>query len=1272
MRSRILIPLAVLLLACFFTAAPADASIRSLVLVERKTNSDLTTLVGRDQAVVMELATVLLLEADAGQLQRLGEDGWAPQVLDKDTSGDDYLIVGLRPDSDMRFLSSAGDLLAERENWLLLRVPRGTSLEPFGEARTFVTRVSHEPLLSPRASAHPEAPSPTGPASAPPKSGTDASPDAANPIVQKIVNSVSNATIDATWSDLASNPPTGTRYSTAQGCRDASQYCSDTYSSLGVPNTFQTWNGSHAPNAIGTHTGAIAPDEVYIVIGHLDDLPSSGLAPGGDDNGSGSVLVLESARALSCWAYRSTLKFINCTGEEQGLLGSTAYATDAQARGENILGVINMDMPGWEGNGIPNPENLDVDYDSGSQWLGEKFAAAATTYGTGLAVDAFLCPSLSASDHYPFWQRGWSAICGITDNEDYCGHGGNYPYYHTSDDTIAHCGNKSFFYSVVRTSIATAAELAQPFKIAFRTPSVACDGTPEILLGDRNLNSNPALAETVAVTVESSTEPTPETILLNEQGISSMMFAGTVQTTSGPAVHGDGLLSVGPGDLVTARYTDALDCDGAVNAPYSATAAVDCAAPAISNVSTSGVTDVQAVVTWTTNEASDGEVLFGDGIPPTRSATGAGGVTAHQVTLTGLTQCTVYYFKVTSSDPAGNTTADDNGGLSYHFETLGNFPGGMQPCHAGRVSLDRNAYACSASVTAQVIDLDLNANPSSVETVAVGATSSTETTPETFLLTETGPNTSTFTGAIPTSPSAVAHDGTLQLRDGDLVTVTYQDANDGTSAAALSFATALGDCTGPKITALAVSDLPPGRVRFTWTTSEPAGSRVDWGATSALGSSVSGSALVTSHTLDLTGLDFCAAYFFKVSSTDGYGNLAVDDRGGLLHAFETGDVPGRFFFDNFETDKGWTLTGEWQRATPAGRGNPSGHDPSSPWSGSVSLGNDLTGLGANSGDYEPSSSTSATSPTLNCQTLHNGRLIIRRWLNVQGRPNDTARLTVQRGASITPLWQNPLGSGVFDSSWSLESYDISLAADGKTNVKIVFDLTADSATQYGGWTIDDLLIKDGSLPDAATCGGCAKKPSFAGVATVTDANACGDSGIALTWQPAAAWGSSGSGTYAVYRDVTPGFTPSSANRLVAGLTALAWTDASAPNGTLSYYIVRAENNEVCSTGPNNGGVQDDNTVSRFARDDVSQPAPGDVGATLLAKGVNDVHLRLDWQPASGATSHRVYRSDNPRMTGAALVGTTTMTLFEDQGELVNANSRYYLVRGVNSCGAEGP
>ena len=41
-------------------------------------------------------------------------------------------------------------------------------------------------------------------------------------------------------------------------------------------------------------------------------------------------------------------------------------------------------------------------------------------------------------------------------------------------------------------------------------------------------------------------------------------------------------------------------------------------------------------------------------------------------------------------------------------------------------------------------------------------------------------------------------------------------------------------------------------------------------------------------------------------------------------------------------------------------------------------------------------------------------------------------------------------------------------------------------------------------------------------------------------------------------------------------------------------------------------------------------------------------------------------------TGSILVGHTTQTFFDDTGELLNSTNRYYVVRGVNACGTEGP
>jgi hypothetical protein len=234
-------------------------------------------------------------------------------------------------------------------------------------------------------------------------------------------------------------------------------------------------------------------------------------------------------------------------------------------------------MNGWEGDGIPDPENLDLICNSQSLDLGQLLAQCASDYGTGLSVDAFLCPEDTGSDHASFWRRGYRAVFGITDDEGFCGHPGNYPYYHTQHDTLPHCGKRAFFYSTIKATVATLATLAEPFKVTFAAPTISCNAPARLLVGDRDLNTSPTTTETVAVEVWSTTEPTPEVVVLTEQGNDSMIFAADVPTTTGPPVHGDGQLSVGPADTITARYQDARDCSGAVNVGYTATSTVECA-----------------------------------------------------------------------------------------------------------------------------------------------------------------------------------------------------------------------------------------------------------------------------------------------------------------------------------------------------------------------------------------------------------------------------------------------------------------------------------------------------------------------------------------------------------------------------------------------------------------------------------------------------------------------------------------------------------------------
>ena len=77
-------------------------------------------------------------------------------------------------------------------------------------------------------------------------------------------------------------------------------------------------------NTVGEIVGAEKPDEFVVVGAHLD---SWDLAQGTTDNGTGSSIVLESARILSRSGIkpRRTIRFVLFTGEEQGLYGSKAY-----------------------------------------------------------------------------------------------------------------------------------------------------------------------------------------------------------------------------------------------------------------------------------------------------------------------------------------------------------------------------------------------------------------------------------------------------------------------------------------------------------------------------------------------------------------------------------------------------------------------------------------------------------------------------------------------------------------------------------------------------------------------------------------------------------------------------------------------------------------------------------------------------------------------------------------------------------------------------------
>ena len=105
-------------------------------------------------------------------------------------------------------------------------------------------------------------------------------------------------------------------------------------------------------NVVATLKGTDPNDKrIFLVSGHIDsrrsnEMDSVGDSPGANDDGSGTVAVMECARVMSKHSFPATIIFITVSGEEQNLLG--AYFMAAKAKKENwkIEAVLNNDIMG--------------------------------------------------------------------------------------------------------------------------------------------------------------------------------------------------------------------------------------------------------------------------------------------------------------------------------------------------------------------------------------------------------------------------------------------------------------------------------------------------------------------------------------------------------------------------------------------------------------------------------------------------------------------------------------------------------------------------------------------------------------------------------------------------------------------------------------------------------------------------------------------------------------------------------------------------------------
>ncbi len=209
---------------------------------------------------------------------------------------------------------------------------------------------------------------------------------------------------------------------------------------------------AHLANVVAVLPGTAPAGSarMYVVGGHLDSrstdvMEAKSDAPGADDDGSGTAVVLELARVLSPRSFDGTLVFAVFTGEEQGLYGSTHYAEAARARGDRIAAMITNDIVGNTRGGDGSMENGYVrvfsegvpaeqtpaearlraavggENDSPSRQWARYVAEAAATYLTGFEARPVFRRDryLRGGDHIPFNQAGYPAVRFSEPHEDY-------------------------------------------------------------------------------------------------------------------------------------------------------------------------------------------------------------------------------------------------------------------------------------------------------------------------------------------------------------------------------------------------------------------------------------------------------------------------------------------------------------------------------------------------------------------------------------------------------------------------------------------------------------------------------------------------------------------------------------------------------------------------------------------------------------------------------------------------------------------------------------
>jgi peptidase M28-like protein len=392
--------------------------------------------------------------ADRGSIEALRSRGVEVTILESLRESDELILVDAQRADVNAAIDRAGRILYRRNRQAVVAVPGSLDVYPGQLQPGHVCHSGHTAIQRRRIQLSTAPPwSTTVPA------GGQAPSLVADPRIQNLVNQVVKANIQSTDFALQSN---FSRNSTVAAYVDAARdQIVAQLQGYGYTPVLQSFSANHGDNIMVQIPGQLAPNR-YVVIGaHYDSINGSGSsqpAPGADDNATGSASVIELARVFStAGPFENTLKMILFAGEEQGLVGSSFAAQASKTAGEQIVGMLNMDMTCYRAVG----DLRDVDFATNNT-SAALTSFCETTAGAYVPGWTFTQGVLTAgsSDHASYNTQGFPAAFFFEDLTQY------YPNIHTASDTFANSvTDLDLGLMIAQGVISCAATLAKPIDL---------------------------------------------------------------------------------------------------------------------------------------------------------------------------------------------------------------------------------------------------------------------------------------------------------------------------------------------------------------------------------------------------------------------------------------------------------------------------------------------------------------------------------------------------------------------------------------------------------------------------------------------------------------------------------------------------------------------------------------------------------------------------------------------------------------------------------------